>query len=420
MPSAFSRGTGGLIAAVLVALVPAPSAGASTAASGCEPGTGIVYYRDADGDGYGAGFGQTYCPGEQPPGWVLGYGDSNDNDPDENPGEVEVCDVADKDEDSDGMADDIDPSATGKVSWYADADNDGWGNSNDSALRCDGNSKYKVTSGGDSNDLNPNINPGSQEVCDPGDVDEDSDGLVDDADDSTAANSQTQWFGDSDGDGDGDAADATLACDVPTGFTSNSSDPDDSDASNTSANDAPFIARVANRQVAEGQKLTFSLAVVDHEGDVLTFSAAGNLPSGATLNSTTGAFGWKPNFNQAGIYEFQLGASDGTQSSFTSVRIKVIDIPSVAITLSIVKKKAALKVNGSVSPSHPGVVMTVQLLKKRNDLWKLVETKSPKLNTLSNFSSSFARPRVGQYKITAAFPGDADHAPTTKSKSFTL
>ena len=42
-----------------------------------------------------------------------------------NPGAVEVCDPADVDEDCNGLADDLDPAAEGKVSSPVDADGDG-------------------------------------------------------------------------------------------------------------------------------------------------------------------------------------------------------------------------------------------------------------------------------------------------------
>ena len=39
----------------------------------------ITYWEDADGDGFGAGDGVTYCPGDQPSGWVANNADEDDS-----------------------------------------------------------------------------------------------------------------------------------------------------------------------------------------------------------------------------------------------------------------------------------------------------------------------------------------------------
>jgi hypothetical protein len=80
----------------------------------------------------------------------------------------------------------------------------------------------------DCDDLNPNVKPASAEVCDAANVDEDCDGLADDADaDVTDALS---WFRDADGDGLGDGGQPTVrACDEPAGYTAAAGDCDDTD-----------------------------------------------------------------------------------------------------------------------------------------------------------------------------------------------
>jgi hypothetical protein len=47
-----------------------------------------------------------------------------------------VCDASDRDEDCDGRADDADTSASGKATWYADADGDSYG-AGAAVLACD-------------------------------------------------------------------------------------------------------------------------------------------------------------------------------------------------------------------------------------------------------------------------------------------
>lgn len=79
----------------------------------------------------------------------------------------------------------------------------------------------------DCNDLNPSIHPGADEVCDG--IDNDCDGLVDDADAGLVGGLQV--WADRDGDGWGDPADSWAFCDlVPSGWTYNAEDCDDTDA----------------------------------------------------------------------------------------------------------------------------------------------------------------------------------------------
>ncbi len=93
-----------------------------------------------------------------------------------------------------------------------DEDNDGYfANSEDLTAR-------------DCNDANPNVNPGSAEVCDR--VDNDCNGLIDDN-----AQGALEWFPDLDGDGFGVRADTPLiACTRPPNTSTNRFDCNDGDA----------------------------------------------------------------------------------------------------------------------------------------------------------------------------------------------
>ncbi len=78
----------------------------------------------------------------------------------------------------------------------------------------------------DCDDENPDIHPVAVEVCD--EIDNDCDGLVDDADDPVG--NQSLWYQDLDGDGYGDESAPREACEAPAGTVADHSDCNDLDA----------------------------------------------------------------------------------------------------------------------------------------------------------------------------------------------
>jgi hypothetical protein len=89
-----------------------------------------TWYRDADGDGYGNPDEAVRSPA-QPSGYVADATDCDDGDADAHPGGTEVCDGADND--CNGTIDD-DP-IDGEI-WYADDDNDSWGDPDTITVAC--------------------------------------------------------------------------------------------------------------------------------------------------------------------------------------------------------------------------------------------------------------------------------------------
>ena len=190
-----------------------------------------TWYPDEDGDGYGDSSdpGQLRCDpiGNQ----VSNADDLDDSNPNVYPGAPEVCDPDDVDEDADGFADDDDESAdpASMTTWYPDVDGDGYGDAFDpGTLACDLPANH-VADNSDSDDQNAEVNPGATEVCDPSDVDEDSDGGADDQDPQGNATGQVTWYEDADSDGYGNPENSLQACDPPVGFVDNGDDADDED-----------------------------------------------------------------------------------------------------------------------------------------------------------------------------------------------
>ena len=92
----------------------------------------------------------------------------------------------------------------------------------------------------------------------------------------------------------------------------------------TGPNSPPVLSPVGNKSVAEGATLAFDLSATDPDNNPLTYSGTG-LPAGATVNATTGAFRWTPSYTQAGTYNLNAFASDGTLSATQPVSITVVN-----------------------------------------------------------------------------------------------
>ncbi len=219
-----------------------------------------TFYADADRDGYGDAS-ETVLACSPSAGFVADNTDCSDGLAFVHPGAPEFCDGID--EDCDGVADN-----GVLITWYLDADSDGYGvatstidacsqpagyaaSSDDcddaNALyhpgaaeadctdpndyNCDGSTAYTdADSDGspaclDCNDADPAVHPGAVEVCNG--FDDDCDGTIDN--DGTA-DGLTFYF-DSDRDGYGDAASPYVACALPDGFVVDATDCDDSVAS---------------------------------------------------------------------------------------------------------------------------------------------------------------------------------------------
>lgn len=117
---------------------------------------GITYYKDVDADGYG-NITKPKISCSQPAGYVNNSLDCKDNDATIHPGAPEVCDG--KDNDCNGA---IDDGVT--ITYYRDADGDGYGNISRTRAACTQPAGY-VSNSTDCNDNNSNINPGKTEIC---------------------------------------------------------------------------------------------------------------------------------------------------------------------------------------------------------------------------------------------------------------
>ncbi len=185
-----------------------------------------TWYDDDDGDG----FGDPADPAvgcDAPLGYVENDGDCDDGAEGRSPALEEQCDAADLDEDCDGLADDADASASGRGTYYPDADGDGSGELGAQPLvACDPGSAV-ATDGLDCDDGDPAVHPDAVEICDAAHFDEDCDGASDD--DDLSAQGTSVFYADADGDGAGGTV-TVVACAPPEGFVRIPGDCDDNAA----------------------------------------------------------------------------------------------------------------------------------------------------------------------------------------------
>jgi|GEM_PF-955606 len=154
----------------------------------------VSYYRDADGDGFGAGTVQKSCT--PPAGWVTNSTD---------------CDDA--------------------AVMYADIDRDGFGAG--PKVACDG-----VALNTDCDDASASVHPGAPELCANDGIDNDCDG---EANSDAEASDSVAYFVDADQDGFGAGA-STMSCTAIAGSVTNSTDCDDAAVMYTDADHDTFGA----------------------------------------------------------------------------------------------------------------------------------------------------------------------------------
>lgn len=170
------------------------------------------FYRDFDNDGFG-NISISIWDCTPPAGYVRVYGDCNNTNSAIHPNATEVCDFIDNN--CDGF---IDENLL--VTFYQDADQDGFGNNSIIVETCFAPAGY-TNIGGDCNDTAAAINPNAVEICDY--IDNNCNAEIDEG----------LWvtsYLDSDRDTYGNASTSFTGCTVPTNYVLNSDDCDDFNA----------------------------------------------------------------------------------------------------------------------------------------------------------------------------------------------
>jgi cysteine-rich repeat protein len=176
-----------------------------------------TWYLDEDGDLYGVDSSTTESC-DVPDGYAEHSGDCNDDESSIFPGADEPCDEIDND--CDGIIDG--PDAAGTGFWYADTDEDGFGNPDALTMSCEAVPGH-VDNNGDCDDAEPTIHPAADERCD------EIDNNCDDSIDGDDAIDRPSWHPDLDGDGFGDPHASILSCVAPEDHEADATDCNDAD-----------------------------------------------------------------------------------------------------------------------------------------------------------------------------------------------
>ncbi len=245
-----------------------------------------TWYTDADSDGFGDPAVPTSgCAA--PLGTAADNTDCNDADPAVNPDATELCNAVD--DDCDGLTDDADPGLADPATWYTDADSDGYGDPAAPTAACEAPAGT-LADATDCNDADPAVNPVATELCNA--VDDDCDGLIDDADPGLA--DPATWYADADSDGYGDPAAPTAACEAPAGTLADATDCNDADPAvnpaatelcNAADDDCNGLTDDADPGLAD-PATWYADADTDGFGDPATSATACAAPTGYLADAT--------------------------------------------------------------------------------------------------------------------------------------
>ncbi len=127
----------------------------------------------------------------------------------------------------------------------------------------------------------------------------------------------------------------------------------------SAVNDAPVLAALTDATQNEGTTFSFTASAtdVDLPADTLTYSLTGE-PSGASINSSTGAFSWVTTETDGpNTYTFDVNVSDGQGGTDTK-----------SVTLTVDEVNATPTTAGAVVATHQNTLRTITLIGSDSDV----------------------------------------------------
>jgi hypothetical protein len=151
-----------------------------------------------------------------------------------------------------------------------------------------------------------------------------------------------------------------------------------------SINDAPVLSPIGNKTVFLGSTLTFTAQATDIDlpAQTLTYSLAGAVPVGASINPMTGVFSWTPDssqFGQSYSITVQVIDSEGLTAQETitvtieygvvalfdqtkahnsgsnvAIKLKIVDVNGVNLSAASIQLVAVRVDPGNLSAQSPG------------------------------------------------------------------
>ncbi|NUQ62708.1 MAG: tandem-95 repeat protein, partial [Pirellulales bacterium] len=106
------------------------------------------------------------------------------------------------------------------------------------------------------------------------------------------------------------------------------------------ANQAPVLAPIGDKPVAEGGALSFAVSATDGDSSGLTYWATG-LPAGAAFDTSTRTFTWTPAEDQDGPHTLTFAVSDGLATDSETITVTVNEVNQAPVLAPIGDRSTA-------------------------------------------------------------------------------
>jgi YVTN family beta-propeller protein len=121
-------------------------------------------------------------------------------------------------------------------------------------------------------------------------------------------------------------------------------------------NRAPVLTSIGDKNVNEGQLLSFTVSAADPDSNVIAYTMTPTI-TGVVLNSSNGSFLWTPSYNQAGVYNATFTATDNGIPNLSDSEAITITVQDVSVSPTCNTNPAnnitaiSATLNGTVNPN---------------------------------------------------------------------